>query len=123
MQVPDENGENRDGRGNDYVQSATTEPEADIAIAETSEPIEKQYPLESGTLYYKIYNETHLANPTADAWERILEEGEITIEQLFAGEVIALPQPETPDAGTDTSADPLLKAQAEKVIFQELIYT
>lgn len=43
VQVPDENGENRDGRGNDYVQSATTEPETDIAIAETSEPIEKQY--------------------------------------------------------------------------------
>ena len=93
VQVPDENVENRDGRENDHVQSATTEPETDVAIAETSEPIEKQYPLEGGILYYKIYNETHLANPTADAWERILEEGEITIEQLLAGEVIALPQP------------------------------
>ena len=27
---------------------------------------------------------------------------------------IVPPQPETPDAGTDTSADPLLRAQAEK---------
>lgn len=95
--APDENGENRDGRENDLVQSATTEPETDDAIAETSEPVEEQYPLEGGTLYYKIYNETDLANPTADAWERILEEGEITIEQLLAGEVIALPQPETPE--------------------------
>ena len=50
VQVPDENGENRDGRENDHVQSATTEPETDVVIAETSEPIEKQYPLESGTL-------------------------------------------------------------------------
>ena len=97
VQAPDENGENRDGRENDQVQSATTEPETDDAIAETSEPVEEQYPLEGGTLYYKIYNETDLANPTADAWERILEEGEITIEQLLAGEVIALPQPETPE--------------------------
>ena len=56
-----------------------------------------QYPLEGGTLYYKIYNETMLDQPTADAWERILEEGEIPIEQLLAGEVIALPQPETPE--------------------------
>ena len=95
--VPDENGENRDGRENDQVQSATTEPETDDAIAETSEPVEEQYPLEGGTLYYKIYNETDLANPTADAWERILEEGEISIEQLLAGEVITLPQPEIPD--------------------------
>ena len=62
-----------------------------------SEPIEEQYPLEGGILYYKIYNETHLANPTADAWERILEEGELSIEQLLAGEVITLPQPETPE--------------------------
>lgn len=35
--------------------------------------------------------------PTADAWERILEEGELSIEQLLAGEVITLPQPETPE--------------------------
>lgn len=97
VQVPDENGENRDGRENDHVQSVTTETETDVAIAETSEPVDGQYPLEGGILYYKIYNETHLANPTADAWERILEEGEISIEQLLAGEVITLPQPETPE--------------------------
>lgn len=97
IQAPDENGENRDSRENDHVQSVTTETETDVAIAETSEPVDGQYPLEGGILYYKIYNETHLANPTADAWERILEEGEITIEQLLAGEVIALPQPETPE--------------------------
>lgn len=97
VQVPDENGENRDGRENDHVQSVITEPEIDVAIAETSEPIEEQYPLEGGILYYKIYNETHLANPTADAWERILEEGELSIEQLLAGEVITLPQPEIPE--------------------------
>lgn len=63
IQAPDENGENRDGRENDHVQSVTTEPEIDVAIAEMSEPIEEQYPLEGGILYYKIYNETHLANP------------------------------------------------------------
>lgn len=97
VQVLDENGENRDGRENDHVQSVTTETETDVAIAETSEPVDGQYPLEGGILYYKIYNETHLANPTADAWERILEEGEISIEQLLAGEVITLPQPETPE--------------------------
>ena len=97
VQAPDENGENRDSKENDQVQSVTAETETDVAIAETSEPVEEQYPLESGILYYKIYNETHLANPTADAWERILEEGEISIEQLLAGEVITLPQPEIPD--------------------------
>ena len=97
VQAPDENGENRDSRENDQVQSVTAETETDVAIAETSEPVEEQYPLESGILYYKIYNETHLANPTAEAWERILEEGEISIEQLLAGEVINLPQPETPE--------------------------
>ena len=95
--APDENGENRDSRENDQVQSVTAETQTDVAIAERSEPIDGQYPLEGGTLYYKIYNETELANPTADAWERILEEGEISIEQLLAGEVIALPQPETPE--------------------------
>lgn len=97
VQTPDENGENRDGRENDQVQSVTAETETDVAIAGRSEPIDGQYPLEGGILYYKIYNETHLANPTADAWERILEEGEISIEQLLAGEVITLPQPEIPD--------------------------
>ena len=97
VQTPDENGENRDGRENDQVQSVTTEPDTGVAIAETSETVEEQYPLEGGILYYKIYNETDLDNPTADAWERILEEGEITIEQLLAGEVITLPQPEIPD--------------------------
>ena len=97
VQAPDENGENRDGRENDQVQSVTAETETDVAIAGRSEPIDGQYPLEGGILYYKIYNETHLANPTADAWERILEEGEISIEQLLAGEVITLPQPEIPD--------------------------
>ena len=74
IQAPDENGENRDSRENDHVQSVTTETETDVAIAETSEPVDGQYPLEGGILYYKIYNETHLASPTADAWERILEE-------------------------------------------------
>ena len=59
VQVPDENGENRDGRENDHVQSVTTETETDVAIAETSEPVDGQYPLEGGILYYKIYNETH----------------------------------------------------------------
>ena len=97
VQAPDENGENRDGRENDQVQSVTAETETDVAIAGRSEPIDGQYPLEGGILYYKIYNETHLANPTADAWERILEGGEISIEQLLAGEVITLPQPEIPD--------------------------
>ena len=97
VQTPDESGENRDGRENDQVQSVTAETETDVAIAGRSEPIDGQYPLEGGILYYKIYNETHLANPTADAWERILEEGEISIEQLLAGEVITLPQPEIPD--------------------------
>lgn len=97
VQAPDENGENRDGRENDQVQSVTAETETDVAITGRAEPIDGQYPLEGGTLYYKIYNETHLANPTADAWERILEEGEISIEQLLAGEVITLPQPEIPD--------------------------
>ena len=97
VQVPDENGENRDSRENDHVQSVTTETETDVAIAETSEPVDGQYPLEGGILYYKIYNETHLVNPTADAWERILEEGELSIEQLLAGEVITLPHPETPE--------------------------
>lgn len=97
VQAPDENGENRDGRENDQVQSVTAETETDVAIAGRSEPIDGQYPLGGGILYYKIYNETHLANPTADAWERILEEGEISIEQLLAGEVITLPQPEIPD--------------------------
>lgn len=97
VQTPDENGENRDGRENDQVQSVTAETETDVAIAGRSEPIDGQYPLEGGILYYKIYNETHLANPTADAWERILEEGEISIEQLLAGEVITLSQPEIPD--------------------------
>lgn len=97
VQAPDENGENRDSRENDQVQSVTAETETDVAIAGRSEAIDGQYPLEGGILYYKIYNETHLANPTADAWERILEEGEISIEQLLAGEVITLPQPEIPD--------------------------
>ena len=60
VQVPDENGENRDGRENDHVQSVTTETETDVAIAETSEPVDGQYPLEGGILYYKIYNETQM---------------------------------------------------------------
>lgn len=59
-----------------------------------------QYPLEGGSLHYKIYNETMLEQPTNDEWERILEEGEISIEQLLAGEVITLPQPETPEGFT-----------------------
>lgn len=48
---------------NDHVQSVTTETETDVAIAETSDPVDGQYSLEGGILYYKIYNETHLANP------------------------------------------------------------
>ena len=90
-QMPGETGENG------QVQSSTAETEMDVALTETTDSINGQYPMEGGILHYKIYNETLLEQPTADAWERILEEGEITIEQLLAGEVIALPQPEVPE--------------------------
>lgn len=85
------------GGEDDPAQTADTEMKAAADTEEIAEQTKGFYPLEGVTLYYKIYNETLLANPTADAWERILEEGEITIEQLLAGEVIALPQPETPE--------------------------
>ena len=85
------------GGEDDPAQTADTEMKAAADTEEIAEQTKGFYPLEGGILYYKIYNETHLANPTADAWERILEEGEISIEQLLAGEVITLPQPETPE--------------------------
>ena len=89
LQAPMGTGENRE---DEPVQSPTAEIKTD-----TTEPSPRQYPLEGGILYYKIYNETLLEQPTADEWERILEEGEISIEQFLAGEVITLPQPEVPE--------------------------
>lgn len=85
------------GGEDDPAQTADTEMKAAADTEEIAEQTKGFYPLEGGILYYKIYNETHLANPTAVAWERILEEGELSIEQLLAGEVITLPQPETPE--------------------------
>lgn len=96
-QAPAGTGENREDGEGEPVQSPAAETKTDIAIADTTESSPRQYPLEGGTLYYKIYNETMLEQPTTDAWERILEEGEISIEQLLAGEVITLPQPEVPE--------------------------
>ena len=90
-------GENRENGDSEPVPSPAAETKTDIAIADTAESSPGQYPLEGGILYYKIYNETMLDQPTADEWERILEEGEIPVEQLLAGEVIGLPQPEVPE--------------------------
>ena len=90
-------GENREDGDSGPVQSPAVETKTDIAIADTAESSPGHYPLEGGILYYKIYNETMLDQPTADEWERILEEGEIPVEQLLAGEVIGLPQPEVPE--------------------------
>lgn len=79
------------------AQSPNEEAESDAGAIDVTEQPAGQYPPESGTLYYKIYNETLLDQPVGEEWERILEEGEISVEQLFAGEVITLPQPEIPD--------------------------
>ena len=97
VQAVEESEPSAAGGEDDPAQTADTEMKAAADTEEIAEQTKGFYPLEGGILYYKIYNETHLANPTADAWERILEEGEISIEQLLAGEVITLPQPETPE--------------------------
>ena len=94
-QAPAGTGENRED--GEPVQSPAAETKTDMVIADTADSSPGQYPLEGGILYYKIYNETMLDQPTGDAWERILAEGEISVEQLLAGEVIALPQPEVPE--------------------------
>ena len=97
LQITDESAGNpEDGENDAGLQQEVAEKPA-AGAEEATEQAVGHYPLTDGILYYKIYNETMLDQPTADEWERILEEGEIPVEQLLAGEVIGLPQPEVPE--------------------------
>lgn len=78
------------------IQEPTEETASHETAEALAEPVEESLSAD-GILYYKIYNETMLDQPTADAWELILEEGEISIERLLAGDTVALPQPEVPE--------------------------